>query len=317
VILLMSLVAVAAIGSALVSPLSRWAQSSMTPSAAVILTTAASLAAAFGLGISLSALAVASLAGWGPIAREGHVSASVLHSLIVVPLWLGVGAAVVVAGFLARATLRASVVTVGLCRSARLCHDLPGDDSVVFTDDADIVTIAGWRGRILVGRSLFDRLEPAEQGVVLAHERSHLRRRHHLYVQAADLAAAANPLLAGVPDTVRLGIERWADEDAASAATVADRDLAARALARVALLRQRLHAAVGTPAVAAAPIGALAVAALQVSTRVRALLGPPPRFRISHTVLITAVAAMALAAGLFGLAHVNDLIELAQFHPQH
>ena len=32
--------------------------------------------------------------------------------------------------------------------------------------------------------------------------------------------------------------------------------------------------------------------------------------------LITAVAAMALAAGVFGLAHVNDLIELAQFHPQ-
>jgi hypothetical protein len=90
----------------------------------VIIKSAASLAPAGSLGNSLTA--VASIAGWGPIAREGDVSASAQHSLIAVPLSHGIGAAVLVAGFLARAAVRVSVMTVWLCRSARLCHDLSG-----------------------------------------------------------------------------------------------------------------------------------------------------------------------------------------------
>jgi len=36
---------------------------------------------------------------------------------------------------------------------------------------------------------------PDERRVLLAHEDSHLRHRHHLFTQLADLAATANPLL--------------------------------------------------------------------------------------------------------------------------
>lgn len=315
-ILLLTLVVIAAAGSAIVPPLARWAQATMTPSTAVVLTTAASLAAAFGLGISLTALAIASLAGWGPIAREGHISTAMLRSLVEVPYWVGAAAALLVAALLTRAVGRTAVMLMAFWRSTQVCRNLAGADPVVFTDDADIGTAAGLPGRIIVGRRLFDELDDADQRVVIAHEHSHLRHRHHLYVQGVELAAAANPLLARVPAVVRLGVERWADEDAATTRGVAGRNAAARALARVAIARQRLHAAPASPALlSAAPGARLAVAALQVSTRVRALLEPAPRFRLSRTALIAAVAATALAAGLTGLAHVNDLIELAQVHP--
>lgn len=311
-ILLVMLVLVAAACSALVPPLARRAQTTMTPSTAVVVTGVAALVSAFGLGISLSALAIASLAAWGPIAREGHVSPGALHTLLPVPAWLGVGTTLLVAALLSRAGMRPVVMSVAFVRSARLCRDLPGDHPVVFTNDADIATLAGLPGRIIVGRQLFEGLDPADQRVVLAHEHSHLRQHHHLYVQAVELAAAANPLLAGVPDIVRLGIERWADEDAAAAHGIADRDVTARALARVAVTRQRLRSAATSPATIRN--GALAVAALQVTTRVHALLQPAPRSRASRTASIAAVALMALTAGVFGMAHVNDLIEMAQTH---
>jgi hypothetical protein len=315
VLLLIISVIVAVVGSMLVPPLARWASVTMKPSTAVTVSSAASLTAAVGLGISLSAVAIASLAGWGPVAREGHVSAGVLHSLVSVPTWVGTLAAVLVATLAVRAATRATAMGVAFYRSARLCHQLAGRGDVVFTDDTDIVTLAGLRGRILVGRQLFERLEPADRRVALAHEHSHLRRRHHLYVQAVELAAAANPLLAGVPDTVRWGIERWADEDAAAAEAVAGRHLAARALARVALQRQRLHAAAPAGEPCAASAGALAVAALQVSSRVQALLAPAPRLRATRALLITAIATATLAAGVLAIAHVNSLIEIAQAGP--
>lgn len=314
-LLLVTLVVVAVVGSALVAPLSRWATATMKPSTAVVVSSAAALAAAVGTGISLVAMAIAALAGWGPIARDGHVSASLLHSLVVVPAWLGALAAVLVATLLARAAVRSTVLAIAFYRSARLCHELASSATVVFTDDVDIVTLAGLRGRILVGRQLFERLEPADQRVALAHEHSHLRRRHHLYVQAVELAAAANPLLARVPDIVRWGIERWADEDAAAADPVAGRDLVARALARVAIQRHRLRATPATAEFREASAGALAVAALQVSARVRALLEPAPRLRATRAMLIAAVAAAALAAGVLALTHVNGLIEIAQAGP--
>ena len=70
-----------------------------------------------------------------------------------------------------------------------------------------------------------------ERRAVLAHERSHLRHRHHLHQTAAVLAAAANPLLYRLPAAVALSTERWADEDAAAAC---DRRSVAEALTGIA-----------------------------------------------------------------------------------
>lgn len=308
---LLALVAVCLCGSVLVPLLARWSVTTMRPSSAVPVTAAASLAAALGSGAALSALAVFSLAGWGPVAREGGVSVGVLRALVPVPGLVGLVAVGVVALLAGNALIRGLSIAVAFGRSARLCRSLPGRSPVVFTDGEDIVTLAGFPGRIVVGTALFHRLEPGDQRIVLAHERSHLRRRHHWYVHLVDIAAAANPVLAPVRGIVRLGIERWADEDAACAGGVCDRDGTARALARVALLRQKARRT-GARQARPLPAGTLAAAALQVSTRVGALLRPARPARTWGMAVLAVPAATALAAGLVALARIDGAIELAQ-----
>lgn len=311
-LVLLTLVTICLAGSALVPPLARWSMTTMRPARAVPVTAAATLAAALGLGASVSAVAMASVAAWGPVAREGGVSAGELHALVPVPTWLGVAAAASVGLLLGRAVVRTAVIATAFVGSARLCRDLPGRDAVVYTRGGDIVTLAGLPGRILVGTALFDRLERHEQQVVLAHERSHLRRHHHWYLHVVDVAAAANPLLRPVRAVVRLGVERWADEDAAGDAGMADRKLAAQALARTALLRKRIHEGAAPAGSAVDLPGMLAAAGLQVAARVRALLEPARPARTWRMLLTAALAAAVLGAGLFALARIDGAIETAQ-----
>src|SRR5262249_12585225 len=75
-----------------------------------------------------------------------------------------------------------------------------------------------------------------ERRVLLAHERSHLRRGHHRYIRLTELAIAALPFLSPLDARLRFAIERWADEDAA--AEVGDRAVVASAIARAALAAQ-------------------------------------------------------------------------------
>jgi hypothetical protein len=123
-----------------------------------------------------------------------------------------------------------------------------------------------------------------ERRVLLAQEAAHLTHRHTLWVQAAELAAAADPLLRPAARAVRAAVERWADEVAA--AEVGDRALAARALARAGLARSAAHRN------ATMPRAALAGADGAVADRARALLAGPPKRR---RVLTGAVAALMMA----------------------
>ncbi len=189
-------------------------------------------------------------------------------------------------------------------RSHLLCRSLPGSDTVVLLPGDDVYTLAGLRGRIVLGTGFFGRLELAEQRVVTAHEWSHLRRRHHLHIHLTDIAVAANPLLAGAGELVRTGIERWADEDAATA--TGDRRAAARALARVALLRNRLQTAPATAGVR------LAAASGQVTARVQALLLPALPARSPRLLLALVLAAGCLGVGVVALLWVHALLEFAQ-----
>ena len=186
---------------------------------------------------------------------------------------------------------QAARLVVRRCRAVfavhRSCRHLPHADSlvVVDTDHADAFTTPQRRGRIIVTTGLLRALDPAERRVVLAHETSHLDHRHPWWLLAAELAAAVNPLLGPTARTVAQAVERWADEDAASA--LADRTLAARTLARTALLmHQRTRGLSGS---------ALGVLNADVPARVRALLAPPPRRR--PTVAAT-LAALALTCTL-------------------
>ena len=306
---LVMLVVLTGLASCAVVPSARWALATMSPARAVTLTTVAALAAALSTGATLTALALGYLAGWAPVAARGHVSTTALRTLAGVPGWMGLSAAGLVGVLLAAALIRATIIGCALYRAERLCRSLPGATGTVFVDEPDIVALAGWRGRILLGRPLYERISVADRAVVTAHERSHLRHRHHLYLHAVEIAVAANPLLRSARGVVGLGIERWADEDAAVA--VGDRVGAAQALARVALVRKELrNTAVTIPAVPAGPL--LAAAAGDVRLRVAALLGPTTRNRRSRLLVPLVLTALVLVLGVASLAHVDDLIEAAQ-----
>lgn len=125
----------------------------------------------------------------------------------------------------------------------------------------------------------------------------------------ADIAAAGNPLLRRVPAAVRLGVERWADEDAAAA--VGDRRIAGRALARVALLRAALTRVAFTAPLQGVGAPGLGIGALQVAVRVRALLEPAPRPHMSRLVALVTMSLIVLLVGAASLAHVQQAIEAA------
>jgi Zn-dependent protease with chaperone function len=154
----------------------------------------------------------------------------------------------------------------------------------------------GINGRIVVSTAMLRVLSADERRVVLAHEAAHLARHHHLYIQLADLAAAANPLLRPTARGVRLAVERDADE--AAAAEVGDRRLAARALARAGLAKAGRSPRAGNEVVLGAADGF-------VAHRATALLSPPPRPRrllAAGLVLLVAVTLVGTAAA----AHQTD-----------
>jgi beta-lactamase regulating signal transducer with metallopeptidase domain len=163
----------------------------------------------------------------------------------------------------------------------------------------DAYALPGIAGRIVVTTAMLEALTPAERRVLLAHEASHLRHHHYLYLLLADVSAAANPLLRTTAAAVHLGVERWADDDAAT--DVADRQLAARAVARAALAR-------AAHPVGSRPATALLMAAGPVVDRTRALLSPPPRPR-----RLVAVVLVALMLGTAASAVAVERITEKQF----
>lgn len=226
--------------------------------------------------------AVAALGPWSP-AGLGRVSP--------VPGAAGVGATLLVAALAARA------VGVVLPRGRQLvdlrrdCRHLRGTGSLVVVDSdrLDAFTTPQRRGRVVVTTALLRALDPAERRVVLAHETSHLDHRHPWWLLCAELSAAVNPLLGPTVRTVARAVERWADEDAARA--VVDRGLAARTLARTALLVRGRSAP--------RPSGALGALHSDVPGRVHALLDPPPRRRPAVAgALVALVVTCVLAAAV-------------------
>jgi Zn-dependent protease with chaperone function len=130
-------------------------------------------------------------------------------------------------------------------------------------------------------------LDDAELAAVLAHERAHLRGRHHLVLAAASALARTLPFLPGL-STARA-------EQASLLEMVAD-DEAAEFGTRVTVARALVHLAEGSvPAVA---FGAAEVAA---AARVHRMLGAKRRVGLGRCTAITA-AILLTAAVPFGLA---------------
>lgn len=169
----------------------------------------------------------------------------------------------------------------------RLRNAGPAAGGVVVADWAEPLAVAvpGRPGEVLVTTGMLRVLDAAERRAVLAHERAHLTHRHHLAVLLAGAAAAVNPLLRPVRETVGYLVERWADEEAAAA--VGDRDLVARAVARAAL-------ATAEPT----PAAALGMHGGAIVRRVRALQGPAPATGRRLLAVLAAATAVAFACVL-------------------
>ncbi|MFJ9319626.1 M56 family metallopeptidase [Streptomyces globisporus] len=180
--------------------------------------------------------------------------------------------------------------------------DVDGDVLVVPGSDVDAFALPGYRGRkgrVVVTSGMVRSLKEQEREVLLAHERAHLARRHHLLSAMVDLAAVVHPALRSLREALVFHLERWADEDAAAA--VGDRRVAAVAIARAALASTSHGRVTGYPL--------LSATSGPVPQRVEALLLPEPVAprgparragvtALAGTVAGGAVAALALAYGL-------------------
>jgi len=251
-------------------------------------------AAARALAATIAAVAAATLWGLvvltvGGLGRTGEVLAyarpdpAALAAADPVPRALGILAALLLACGLVR-------LTRTLWRRRRDIRALAGlralpaaGDLVVLADEhPDAYALPGTPGRIVVTRGMLQALPPAERAGLLAHERAHLT---HRYTALAQAACALNPLLGRLCDHLAFALERWADEDAAAAAS---RPMAPRSLARAALASSG-HAGSAT---------ALAYLRHQVTARVRALQDARPESHWKDAVpalALTAATALALA----------------------
>ena len=95
-------------------------------------------------------------------------------------------------------------------------------------------TIGGATPQVVISDGLVDVLSEEELKAVVRHERSHVRHGHQRHLSLAAAAASAvgwiRPVQRSI-EALRLGVERWADEDAAP--RPAERKLVRTALVKV------------------------------------------------------------------------------------
>jgi Zn-dependent protease with chaperone function len=148
---------------------------------------------------------------FGPVAPGGPIAGWVAAALLT---WT------IVAARRARRQLRAGFEQVRV--HAWLGHHeaLDGIDLATVAVPAPLAYALPSRdgGQIVLSQLLRSQLNPNELDAVLAHERSHLRHHHHLILEtlaALDAAYRWMPAIGRSTARVRVGLERWADEDAA------------------------------------------------------------------------------------------------------
>ncbi|MER5886718.1 M56 family metallopeptidase [Streptomyces sp. NPDC001941] len=291
-------------------PLLRRYVHAVRPDIALWVTAGASFALAVGV---ISCLGVLLL----PLAL--HVPALAALAELLRPLRVGPPLPVLATSVLSAAALAAAATAVvrgasrevrGLRATRRRVTRLPAAGGLCVVDDARPEAFAlplgvRGRGRIVVSSGMLRALGPGEREALLAHERAHLSRRHHLPLAAAQLAGWCHPALAAALPDIAFAAERDADERAARAC--GDRGLIARAVGRAALATARGRRGDGLPSVAPAATGG------PVPARVRALLSGAPARRFAPA--LAAVVLLCAAAGslaLAGAVSVHRGVEVAQ-----
>jgi Zn-dependent protease with chaperone function len=197
-------------------------------------------------------------------------------------------------GLLALGAAAAAVVSAARVRlrQRRERADDEGEELAVIRSEQPVAyALPGRPGQVVVSTGMLRSLDLHERRVLIAHERSHLRRGHHRYIRLTELAVAAMPLLRPLNSRVRFAVERWADEDAAD--ETGDRALVACAIARAALASH------------SSPRLGLAIADDGVVERVEIMLAGPA----NRSPLIEATLGAVIFAGAAGLVASLLLVE--------
>ncbi len=291
--MLLGLAAIPILASAVLGLSAPRVGSLLPPGTAVKVLAPTAFATALATGFSLGVVAFTALARIPLVAALGKWSVGALGVDDVPPPLGGVVLGVLVVGLLLAVLRRSLRTATGLAQAILTCRALREVyDGLVLLDEEtpDAFAVPGLRGRIVITTGMLKVLTPAERRALLAHEQAHLEHHHQLYIQAADLAAAANPLLRPVARWVRTLTERWADEHAAT--TVGDRQLTARALAKAALARS------ATPRTSR-PAMAMAVGSGDVAQRALALTRPAPAPRPRLAAMIVALGVASVLASVW------------------
>ncbi|GAA0599010.1 M56 family metallopeptidase [Streptomyces crystallinus] len=294
----------------LAAPAARRLADALPPRPAAWLLAAASTGLALCSAAALSLLTVAGALRLPYVAALGHLVTPFDAVPVAVARPAGCAAAALLA-LSGLALIRTARRQLGELRTARRrLAPSTGELAVVRDPGPYAYALPGRPGRIVVTTGMLRALEPAEREALFAHERAHLRGRHHLFLAAAELAAHLHPSLRSLRAPLAYALERWADEAAAGA--VGDRRLAARAIGRAALAGR-------TAAHAPRPRAALAAVAGPVPRRVAALLDRRPStapLRSRGPGLIAAALLVCLCASAVSAAEAAaDLhggIETAQ-----
>lgn len=258
----------------------------LRPSVAAPVLALVSVATALSVAWSLALLAVGFVAhlAWAADLRAWCQVLGVAHDAV--PPAAGI-----------LSTVGLLVMAAAFVRAIRRLPSIPlpvADSELVVlpTTEPTAYAVPGRPGHIVVSAGMLRALDDDERDVLLAHERAHLRHRHHLYLRVVDVAVSAVPTLRPLAARVRFATERWADEDAA--AQVGDRHVVARAIAQAALVS------------ASFPAPALALSGLGVPARVEALLDDRGvGLRASAALaLVTVIALLTVAGSTIQLHHL-------------
>ncbi|WP_328791879.1 MULTISPECIES: M56 family metallopeptidase [unclassified Streptomyces] len=293
----------------LAGPVCRVLVTSLAPRRAVRLLVCSAAVLAAGSTAALALLVVPGATHLRPVAALGH---------LLTPLASGSPGTAVVTTVVAASLLAAGGALLlrdghGWWRQLRQARALAAGSRselvVLEQEHPDAYALPGRPGRIVITSGMLRALSAAEREVLLAHERAHLRGRHHVLVAVVELAAHCHPGLRAVREPLRYALERVADEAAAQA--VGDRRLTARAIGRAAL-------AARTSPARHRPGFALAAATGPVPLRVAALLAQPARTRVPgarcRMAALTLLACLAVSAGasLQAADNLHAGIETAQ-----
>lgn len=265
--------------------MARWSGLRSTPAAAMLLwqsTALAAVLAALGAGLSLATDRL-----WQPpVAAEDVLVAALAGAVTVV-----VGGRLLLSGHLTGTALR----RVRRAHRERVDRVARRERGVSVLDHGVPVAycVPGVAGaRIVVSRSTLERLGPAELEAVLEHERSHLRARHDLVLEAFTVLHRAFP--------------RWvASRAAREEVEVLVEVLADRAAVRHGDRRALLGALVAL-AGASAPAGALGSTG-SLGARVEALRDERPHRVQAGAVVVLAAALLALPTALVVLPWLSGL----------